>query len=70
MAEERKSILLRIPPSLWEEITRLAERDLRSTNAQIEFLLREAIRQRGGKPDKPGSSESATETGPGTDAAK
>lgn len=53
MAEERKSILLRIPPALWEEIARLADRDLRSINAQIEFLLREALRQRGGgKPDK------------------
>ncbi|MFZ4575056.1 MAG: hypothetical protein ACOYN0_11700 [Phycisphaerales bacterium] len=59
MAEERKSILLRIPPALWEEITRLAERDLRSTNAQIEFLLREAIRQRGGgKRDEAGAKSS------------
>ena len=53
MAEERKSILLRIPPALWEEIARSAQRDLRSTNAQIEFLLREAIRKRGGNPDSP-----------------
>lgn len=48
MAEERKSILLRLPPALWEEIHRMAERDLRSTNAQIEFLLREAVRARYG----------------------
>lgn len=47
MADERKSILLRIPPELWEEVTRLAQRELRSTNAQIEFLLREALRARG-----------------------
>jgi len=56
MADDRKSILLRIPPSLWEEITRLAERDLRSTNAQIEFLLREAIRQRGVKREEANES--------------
>ncbi len=69
MAEERKSILLRIPPALWEEITRLAERDLRSTNAQIEFLLREAIRQRGGaKPDKSDAGPPETATGAQTDA--
>jgi hypothetical protein len=68
MAEERKSILLRIPPTLWEEITRLAERDLRSTNAQIEFLLREAIRQRGGKPGIPDAGGTDTQTGAGTDA--
>ena len=61
MAEDRKSILLRIPPSLWEEIARLAARDLRSTNAQIEFLLREAIRQRGGKREEPGDSSDASE---------
>jgi len=47
MPDERKSILLRIPPELWEQIAGLAQRDLRSTNAQIEFLLREALRARG-----------------------
>ena len=47
MADERKSILLRIPPELWEEINRLAQRELRSTNAQIEFLLRDALKARG-----------------------
>ena len=44
MPDERKAILLRIPPALWEEISRAAQRDLRSTNAQIEFLLRQALR--------------------------
>jgi len=67
MAEERKSILLRISPLLWEEIARLAERDLRSINAQIEFLLREAIRQRGGGRDKTDARGTATETGAATD---
>lgn len=47
MAEDRKSILLRIPPDLWEQINRLAQSELRSTNAQIEFLLREAMKRRG-----------------------
>jgi len=58
MADERKSILLRIPPELWEEINRAAQRDLRSTNAQIEFLLRQALKTRSGgelpKGNKPG----------------
>ncbi len=48
MPDERKSILLRIPPELWEEINRAAQRDLRSTNAQIEFLLRQALRTKSG----------------------
>lgn len=49
MPDERKSILLRIPPALWEEINRAAQRDLRSTNAQIEFLLRHALKSVGGE---------------------
>jgi len=43
---ERKPILLRIPPELWEEIQRMANDELRSVNGQIEYLLREAIRMR------------------------
>lgn len=62
MPEERKAILLRISPDLWEEITRMAERELRSTNAQIEFLLRESLKKRGIARDdgrKGGSGNSA-----------
>jgi hypothetical protein len=44
---ERKSLLLRIDPALWAEIERLAQSELRSVNAQIEFLLREALRRHG-----------------------
>ncbi len=47
MPDDRKSILLRIPPELWEEINRMAQRELRSTNAQIEFLLRQSLRAHG-----------------------
>jgi hypothetical protein len=43
---ERKAFPLRLPPALLEELTRWAADDLRSVNAQIEFLLREAIRVR------------------------
>jgi hypothetical protein len=55
MADERKSILLRIPPELWEQINRLAQSELRSTNAQMEFLLREALKARGAGGDKGGA---------------
>jgi hypothetical protein len=47
MPDERKAILLRISPDLWEQISRLAQQELRSTNAQIEFMLREGLRRRG-----------------------
>ena len=49
MPEDRKSILLRLPPELWEQIAAMAQQELRSTNAQMEFLLREAVRARGRK---------------------
>ena len=42
----RKSFLLRISPELWEELSRWAADELRSVNGHIEFLLREAVRQR------------------------
>lgn len=43
----KKAYPLRIDPALWEELQRLAARDLRSVNAQIEFLLREGLARRG-----------------------
>jgi hypothetical protein len=42
----QKKFLLRISPELWDELERWARDDLRSINGQIEFLLREAVRQR------------------------
>lgn len=47
----KKSFLLRLSPELWDEIERLAARELRSSNAQIEYLLREALQRRGVKLD-------------------
>jgi hypothetical protein len=43
---DKKSFALRIDPVLWAEIERLAAAELRSTNAQVEYLLREAVRAR------------------------
>ncbi|MCA1244984.1 hypothetical protein [Massilia sp. MS-15] len=43
----KKAYPLRIDPALWDELQRLAARDLRSVNAQIEFLLREGLARRG-----------------------
>ena len=42
----KKQVLLRLAPSLWDEIARWAEDDFRSINSQIEFLLSEAVRNR------------------------
>ena len=42
----KKQVLLRLAPSLWDEIAAWAEDDFRSINAQIEYLLTEAVRNR------------------------
>jgi hypothetical protein len=47
MATERKAFALRLDPTLHDAIARLASAELRSVNAEIEFLLREALRARG-----------------------
>jgi hypothetical protein len=44
---EKKAFLLRIDAALWAELERLAAAELRSVNAQVEFLLREALQRRG-----------------------
>ena len=47
---ERKAYLLRIDPGIWEQVERLAQAELRSVNGQVEYLLREALTQRGVAP--------------------
>jgi hypothetical protein len=44
-----KRFLLRIRPELYDELRRWADDDLRSVNAQIEYLLQEAVKKRRGK---------------------
>lgn len=45
----KKQILLRLAPSLYDVIAALAEEDFRSVNAEIEFLLTQAVKVRRGK---------------------
>lgn len=42
---EKKSLVLRIDPRLWEDLNRMAGDELRSLNGQIEYLLRESVRK-------------------------
>ena len=51
---ERKSILLRLDPVVHDALARWAGDGLRSTNAQIEFLLREALAHAGRLPNNGG----------------
>lgn len=46
----KKSFLLRVDPALWADLERLAQSELRSVNAQVEFLLRDALARRGIRP--------------------
>jgi hypothetical protein len=46
---ERKAYPLRIDPALWAAVERCASAELRSVNAQVECLIREALAQRGVK---------------------
>jgi hypothetical protein len=54
MAAERKKILLRLDPVVHDALARWAADDLRSTNAQIEFLLRRALADAGRLPGNVG----------------
>jgi hypothetical protein len=51
---ERKGILLRLDPAVHDALARWANDELRSTNAQIEFLLRRALADAGRLPGRVG----------------
>jgi hypothetical protein len=49
---ERKKLLLRLDPAVYDAVARWAADDLRSVNAQIEFALRQALKAAGRKPKR------------------
>ncbi|MEQ1753341.1 MAG: toxin-antitoxin system HicB family antitoxin [Micropepsaceae bacterium] len=62
MAAEKKSFALRLDPALYNAVARLASADLRSVNAEMEFLLREALARRGVRVEPLPSDEPAKDT--------
>ena len=52
----KKQLLLRLSPSLWQDLAAWAEDDFRSINGQIEYLLSESV-----KPRKKGKYKSMDE---------
>ncbi|WP_152522252.1 Arc family DNA-binding protein [Metaclostridioides mangenotii] len=44
--KDKKQVLLRLSPKLWEELAVWAEDDFRSINGQIEYLLSESVKRR------------------------
>jgi hypothetical protein len=47
---ERRSVLIRLNPAVHDAVARWAQDELRSSNAQIEFLLRSALASAGRLP--------------------
>jgi len=60
---DRKSFLLRIDAAVLEAVQRWANDDLRSLNAQIEFVLRDALRRAGRPPRERPPDEAAKPPG-------
>ncbi|WP_405618607.1 hypothetical protein [Streptomyces sp. NBC_00076] len=52
--QQRKQVLLRLDPLVYESLARWAGDELRSANAQIEFLLRKALADAGRLPKETG----------------
>ena len=52
---DRKQFLLRLDPAVHDAVARWASDDLRSVNAQIEFLLRRALADGGRLPRDAGA---------------
>ena len=65
LASERKPFLLRLDPQLHEALQRWARDELRSLNAQLEFVLREALSRAGRASDRArdGANEPQEEIG-------
>jgi hypothetical protein len=53
----RKPFLMRASPAVMAAVERLAAAELRSVNAQVEVLLREALARRGVATDAPGPDD-------------
>lgn len=49
---DKKQLLLRLSPELWEKINQWSEEEFRSVNGQIEYILSEAVRKKYGKSRK------------------
>ena len=60
----RKAFLLRIDPRVLSALQRWADEELRSLNGQIEYVLRQALGKRAGKPAA--GEDEATESDKGS----
>ena len=63
---ERKKLLLRLDPAVYDAVARWAADDLRSVNAQIEFALRQALAGAGRAPRRPAPGDEGSDDPPDT----
>jgi len=49
---DKKAFPLRINEEIWQAVRRWSDDELRSVNAQIEYVLRDALRKAGRLPEK------------------
>lgn len=61
---ERKPFLLRLDPETFAALQRWAADDFRSVNGQVEFLLRQALREAGRLTSRPSGTESSGDAAP------
>lgn len=61
----RKQYPLRIDPAVWEAVQRWATDDFRSVNAQVEWILRDALRRAGRLPRGDAADSEAQQSAPG-----
>ena len=66
---KRKQYPLRIDPAVWEAVERWAADDLRSVNAQVEFILRRALKDAGRRKGPAGGEAGTDAHGEGANAA-
>ena len=55
----KKAFPLRINENIWQAVRRWSDDELRSVNAQIEYVLREALRKAGRLPPDTGQRQTA-----------
>ena len=66
---QKKRFLLRLDPEIYDAVQRWAADEWRSVNAQIEYLLREALRRGGRLPDRSRPGPQGEAAGANGDAA-
>ena len=59
----RKQYPLRVDPGIWEAVERWAADEMRSTNGQVEWILRDALRRAGRLPKKAGNGSEEGDDG-------